>query len=154
MVASQRRWRPSRRESALAGHEARQTGERLGKETIDRFEFDAVCVFVEPTRHREKFVGLRPARRRQRSIEHAGGGRRRAEIEKRRLITDITAPGEPAIVELGPRSTEPESDPPGASQQIKPALAPKRTAQRVGAVAHVGGLLEALFVSKLGDAIS
>ncbi len=154
MVAWRRRCRPSRCESGLAGHEARQTGERLGKETIDRFEFDAVCVLVEPTRHREKFVGLRPARRRQRSIEHAGGGRRRAEIEKRRLITDITAPGEPAIVELGPRSTEPESDPPGASQQIKPALAPKRTAQRVGAVAHIGGFFEALFVSKLGDATS
>ncbi len=33
-------------------------------------------------------------------------------------------------------------------------MAPERTAQRVGSVAHIGGFFEALFVSKLGDAIS
>ena len=66
----------------------------------------------------------------------------------------VLEPGEPAIVELGPGGPEPESDTPGASQQIKPPLAPERTAQRVGSVAHIGGFFEALFASKLGDAIS
>lgn len=110
-------------------------------------------VVFQPARHTQQLVGICSRRRRESPcVRHAARGRGSAEIEEGRRVIDGPTIAEAPLFEFGPCRSEPEPNPPGPTEQIETTLAAKRTGERLGAVAHVGGLLVPFIGSEHSDA--